>query len=349
MVSQSSSVGLDTAAESKSPATQMACYDRIEGVAWAYRFSKSGVADLIEGPALLEALEKQEVWLWLNFDLADERAGIAIATLPHLPEGALSMLRSNDESQQIDGFGQAMGGVVADYKALDPFDEKLVVRWNFVIAPYAFLTAGRHASRALNRVRVDLQSGRRLSDVVALFHALTHEVATAISLVLGEVGSKLNEMEERALDQKEIALDLLGQTRRRLVRLRRQALPLRGLLIRMLSERPYWFDSDAVIGCQRVIARMDALIDDLDSFQERAHTLQDELKAREAEKTNKRLAVLAIVSALLLPPTFFTGVFGMNMNGMPFQQNAYGFWIACALMVASVAGMLVMLKRIRLI
>ena len=94
---------------------------------------------------------------------------------------------------------------------------------------------------------------------------------------------------------------------------------------------------------------MDALIDDLDSFQERARTLQDELKAREAENTNKRLAVLAIVSALLLPPTFFTGVFGMNMYGMPFQQNANGFWIACALMVASVAGMLVMLKRIRLI
>jgi len=51
----------------------------------------------------------------------------------------------------------------------------------------------------------------------------------------------------------------------------------------------------------------------------------------------------------LLPPTFFTGVFGMNMAGMPFQQSAYGFWIACAFMVASVVGMLVMLKRIRLI
>ena len=172
----------------------------------------------------------------------------------------------NDERQQIDGFGQALGGVVADYKSLDPFDEKLVVRWNFVIAPYAFLSAGRHASHALNRVRIDLRSGRRLSDVVALFHALIHEVATAISLVLGEVGSKLNEMEERALDQKEIGLDVLGQARRRLVRLRRQAVPLRGLLIRMLSERPYWFDGDAVIGCQRVIARMDALIDELDSI-----------------------------------------------------------------------------------
>ena len=349
MVNDCGLVGLDAAAEAKPPATRMTGYDGIEGIAWAYRFSKTGVAELIEGQALRDALEKREVWLWVNFDLADERASVAIAALPHLPAGALATLCGNDERQQIDGFGQALGGVVADYQSLDPFDEKLVVRWNFVIAPYAFLSAGRHASHALNRVRIDLRSGRRLSDVVALFHALTHEVATAISLVLGEVGSKLNEMEERALDQKEIGLDVLAQARRRLVRLRRQALPLRGLLIRMLSERPYWFDGDAVIGCQRVIARMDALIDEFDSYQERARTLQDELKAREAEKTNKRLAVLAIVSALLLPPTFFTGLFGMNMAGMPFQQNAYGFWIACALMVASVVGMLAMLKRIRLI
>ena len=141
----------------------------------------------------------------------------------------------------------------------------------------------------------------------------------------------------------------MGQARRRLVRARRQIVPLRGVLIHMLSERPYWFDEDAVVECQRVAARMDGLVDDLESLQERAHALQDELKAREAEKTNKRLTVLAIVSALMLPPTFITGVFGMNVTGLPFQENAYGFWVACGLMAASAAGMLAVLRRIRLI
>ena len=341
--------GEDAATESSPPAARTARNDGIDAVAWAYRFSKTGEAELIAGPALLKALEKQEVWLWLNFDLGDERASAAIAGLPHLPRGALAMLSSKDDRPQMDGFGQVIGGVVADYEALDPLDEKLVVRWNFVIAPYAFLSAGLHASHALKQLRIDLQSGRRLSDVVALFHALIHELATAISLALNELGSKLNEMEERSLDQKEIGLDQLSQARRRLVRLRRQASPLRGVLIRMLSERPYWFDGDAVAECQRVAGRMDALIDDLDSLQERAHALQDELRAREAERTNKRLTVLAIVSALLLPPTFITGVFGMNVNGLPFQETAYGFWVTCGLMATSVAGMLIILRRIRLI
>jgi Mg2+ and Co2+ transporter CorA len=39
----------------------------------------------------------------------------------------------------------------------------------------------------------------------------------------------------------------------------------------------------------------------------------------------------------------------MNVSGMPFQAEAYGFWLACGLMAVSVAVMLVVLKRIRLI
>jgi zinc transporter len=340
---------MNAAAASSPPVARTATYDGIDGLAWGYRFSKTGVAEPLQGPALREALEKQEAWLWLNFDLADERAGATIAALPHLPKGALAMLRSTDERQQIDGFGQAIAGVVADYERCDPPDEKRVVRWNFAMTQFVFISAQRRPSHALNQVRGDLQSGRRLPDVLGLFYALVHELASAISLVLSEVGGKLNEMEERLLDQKEVGSDVLGQARRRLIRVRRQALPLRAVLIHLVNERPYWFDDDAVADCQRVAARMDGLVDDLESLQERARTLQEELKAREAEKTNKRLTVLSIVSALLLPPTFITGVFGMNVTGLPFQETAYGLWVACGLMAASMAGMLVVLRRARLI
>ena len=336
-------------AESSPPAARPAAYKEIDGLAWGYRFSKTGVAEHMQGPALREALEKQEFWLWLNFDLADERASASIATLPHLPPGALAMLSSVDDRQQIDDFGQVIGGVVADYERCDPVDEKRLVRWNFMMAPKLFVSAQRRHSHALNQLRIDLQSGRQIYDVVGLFHALMHELASTISSVMNELGSKLNEMEEHLLDQKEVGSDLLGQVRRRLILMRRQALPLRAILIHMLNERPYWFDDKAVAECQRVAARMDGLVDDLESLQERAHTVQDEFKARDAAGTNKRLTVLSIVSALLLPPTFITGVFGMNVNGLPFEAAPYGFGATCGLMAASVAVMLVVLRRIRLI
>jgi len=339
----------DAAAKSSPSAPPTLAYAGLDGLAWGCRFSKTSVAEFLSGPALREALEKQETSLWLNFDLADERASATIAALPHLPPAAIATLCSNDDRQQIDGFGQVLGGVVADYENCVPQDEKRIVRWNFVMTPYLFISAQRRPSHALNQLHLDLRSGRRLPNVLALFRALIQELAATISLVLNELDAKLGEMEERTLDQKDVGFEELGQARRRLIRLRRQALPLRSVLVHLATERPYWFDDDAVAECQRAAARIEGLVDRLESLQERAHALQDELKAREAAGTNKRLTVLSIVSALLLPPTFITGVFGMNVNGLPFQAAAYGFWVTCGLMAASVAGVLVVLRRIRLI
>ena len=70
---------MDAATASSPHPAQTVVHDRLDGVAWSYRFSKTGVAEPLQGPVLREALEKQETWLWLNFDLADDRAGAAIA------------------------------------------------------------------------------------------------------------------------------------------------------------------------------------------------------------------------------------------------------------------------------
>jgi zinc transporter len=339
---------MDAAAPSPSAARAFS-EEGINGLAWGYRFSGTGASELLQGGALREALEKREVWLWLNFDLADERARAAISDLPHLPPAALAMLLSTDERQHIDSFGQVVGGVVADYERCDPPDERYIVRWNFVMAPHLFVSARRRPAHALNQVHLDLQTGRLMPDVLHLFHALIHEFTSATSLVLNDLGAKLDEMEERLLDQKEVGSDVLGQARRRLIRVNRQALPLRAVLVHMMAERPDWIDDDAIADSQRVASRVESLIDDLESLQERAHTLQEELKAREAEKTNQRLKVLSVVSALLLPATFITGVFGMNVGGLPFTRDPLGFWATCGLMAASVGVMLVILRRIRLI
>ncbi len=321
----------------------------IEGLAWGYRFSDAGSAELLRGEELRAALEEQESWLWLNFDLADERAAAAITALPHLPSAAVAMLLSKDDRQHIDCFGPVICGVVADYERGERPDVRRVVRWQFAMAPHLFISARRRPGHTLHQLHLDVKSGRNLPDVLRLFDALIHEFTSATSLLLHDIAGKLDEMEEGLLDQKDVAYEPLGLVRRQLVRLNRQALPLRAVLIHMLTDRPDWFTDQAVVDSQRVASRLDGLAEDLESLQERAHALQDELKAREDQKTNQRLTVLSIVSALMLPPTFITGLFGMNVEGLPFHDTELGFIFACALMAASALAMLFVLRRIRLI
>lgn len=60
-----------------------------------------------------------------------------------------------------------------------------------------------------------------------------------------------------------------------------------------------------------------------------------------AHKTNEIVTVLTMITALFMPLTLITGIFGMNFVQMPLQENPAGFWITLGLMgfssVASVA------------
>lgn len=51
-----------------------------------------------------------------------------------------------------------------------------------------------------------------------------------------------------------------------------------------------------------------------------------------AHKTNEIVTVLTMITALFMPLTLITGIFGMNFVQMPLQENPEGFWITLGLM-----------------
>ena len=324
--------------------------DRNEDLIWGYQFFGSGAAESLQVQAVDSALERQDSWSWLHFDLHHDTSS-SIASLTRLPPAALTMLLSHDDRQCMEIFGPVLCGVVADYERIEILDVRRIVRWRFAMTPNLFVSARRLPGHTLHQVGLDLQAGRRYRNVPALFSSIIHEFTSATIILLRDVSDRLDELEVQLLEGKDNVggMEVLGLARRQLVRLRRQTVPQRAMLLHMLTEPPDWFDEDAITDCRRVAERMESLVDDLESLQERAHALNDEVTGREAEKMNRRLTLLSMVSAIFLPATFVTGIFGMNVGGLPWQGSPMGFLDAGALMVGSAVMMVVVLKRIRLL
>lgn len=60
-----------------------------------------------------------------------------------------------------------------------------------------------------------------------------------------------------------------------------------------------------------------------------------------AHRTNRTMRALTVITALFMPLTLITGVFGMNFARMPWLQEPNGFWWSIGLMggvVATIAG-----------
>jgi magnesium transporter len=60
---------------------------------------------------------------------------------------------------------------------------------------------------------------------------------------------------------------------------------------------------------------------------------------------NRRLNLLTIWSTIFLPLSFYTGVFGMNFDDVPFLNNHHGFWIFTFLTIGTIIGMWFYFKR----
>ena len=71
----------------------------------------------------------------------------------------------------------------------------------------------------------------------------------------------------------------------------------------------------------RAIERLDRIALDLESVQERARLLQEEITGRTAEATNHNLYIVSLLTAIFLPITLITGIFGMNVGGVPWVDR----------------------------
>ena len=125
-----------------------------------------------------------------------------------------------------------------------------------------------------------------------------------------------------------------------IVDLRRYLTPLRVVVDRLIADRPMWLVGD-------VLPRLTTIAEDLRSDEaeaehllERVGTMREFIADRRAARMNDILYVLTIVSTIMLPLTFITGVFGMNFEFMPLIHRSWGFALSVVGMLLIVSAML---------
>ena len=64
-----------------------------------------------------------------------------------------------------------------------------------------------------------------------------------------------------------------------------------------------------------------------------------------ANRTNQVVKVLTIVGTIALPALVISGIYGMNLQGLPWQHAAHGAWYVTGIVAGSTALLLLLLKR----
>jgi magnesium transporter len=156
-----------------------------------------------------------------------------------------------------------------------------------------------------------------------------------IALKLRQIDEEIDEVQprakERVRDIHKVKQEIISY--RKIVRPQRPTLRLLERAVeRFLPEELELYFDDIVDASERIW-------DNLDNYKEVVEALEDTNESLISHQQNDILYVLTIFSVVMLPLTFITGFFGMNVHFPGFNSVA-GFFVTIGLMLAILMGML---------
>ncbi len=295
------------------------------GLVWAF--------DLGNGAARpIEACDAETSgFRWLHLSLAHQGSASWINRLEALPEDVREMMVASDTHQRALVDGDVVGCVIHDFERdFERNDSSQVGVLRFALTPTMMITARLHPIRSADLVRQKLARSHGIDEPGEALDILVGTVAEGIAVAVRQLGLDVQRAEDAFLDGRDppTTRGLIGM-RRRLAMVNRMLDGLRAVFRRLEDDEDL---PDAMVGTvERLTQRIQALGADALGVQRQILQLREELDISVDQRTNQNLYVLSIMTALMLPATFVTGLFGMNTGGMPWAGAPHGTLLAAML------------------
>ncbi|HWT97298.1 MAG TPA: transporter [Terriglobales bacterium] len=307
------------------------------GLICGYVLHKDGTQQRLDWRDVDSEIANPDSRIWLHFNLADMRAKRWLEGCTVVPRMAKQIILGTANQMMLEPVERGLVGVLGDLHHEFDIDPSKIGVLRLYLDDRLLISARRHPLKSIDSLRRSVANGTPTARPIGLVIRLLHHLAETFGSTITELGETIDRIEDRILDD-HISNEgsELGRARQLIVRLRRHLVPQRHALVGLLNHLPDWLSNDEISDLRQAVERLDMLGHDLDLVQDRARVLQDEMANKQAERTNHNLYVLSIVTTIFLPITLITGVFGMNVGGLPGVQSEAGFIGVMVLMILTV-------------
>lgn len=305
-----------------------------DGLLGAWLVSAEGSAETLNWRNLDETVE-DGAWRWLHFhrDGPGTQSWLLDGAVP--PNQIAWALMADDTRPrytEIDGTGLLFLRGVNLNEGAEPED---MVSLRMSIDTRTVITVGLRRLRSIDDLIADFMAGDAPRTPGLFVERVIRTLRQRAEPVVDELEEVIARHELDALRQTGAPTaemrNAFTDARQDAVILRRYMVPQAEALRTILRHDPPWLHAAEAL--EDEAASHDRIVEDLDSVRERAAVLRDEMGARLAERMNETMLALSIVSVVFLPITFVTGLFGMNVAGLPLTEVPWGFWAVCGFML----------------
>ena len=167
--------------------------------------------------------------------------------------------------------------------------------------------------------------------------------------LIDQVENQLDTLEELAMRADPRAVTEVFALRRDVILLRRVVVPQRQISDELSEGGHPLVDETSRREFERVAGYQAQILESLDAARSLLGSVQESYRGAIADQTNDIVRVLTVFSAILLPLTLISGIFGMNFVEIPLADDPLGFWIMVGAMAIFAVALWIYFGRRRFV
>lgn len=317
-------------------------------VVHAHSLALDQQANALGEDAILAAL-RDDAPAWVHLDGTDPDAGDWVASqLGYLDSQAIEALLDADTRARLTVLGEGMILILRDvnFNAGEKPEDMVSVRmW---IDAHRIVTISRKKLRAIDWMDAALRAGTGPVDAGEFLVKLIEDTTQNIGDFQKELDLIANELEHKVIS--EIGEGMRRQVadlRLKVIAARRFLGPQRDALGLVGRTDLSFLNKTTRREIEEEYVKMTRIVEDMDELRDQALVLREDLSGQLSDRLNRNMFLLSVLTAVFLPLGFLTGLFGVNVAGLPGLEDSRAFIFLCLAMGALVLLQVLLLWRLR--
>ncbi len=163
--------------------------------------------------------------------------------------------------------------------------------------------------------------------------------------MLTHIGQDIDELEEHIFDEsRQITIKEILLLKRNIINFRRAMQTHKNILKKLLQYTEHLLSKKNLHISQNIIELTRDIWDLLDNYTETIFALHGTNESMINLRLNQIMKMLTIISVITFPLTLLAALFSTNLQGTPFVNQPFGFWILVFIMLNIIIIMLLIFK-----
>ncbi|OIO19208.1 MAG: hypothetical protein CO029_04095 [Candidatus Magasanikbacteria bacterium CG_4_9_14_0_2_um_filter_41_10] len=295
----------------------------------------------------------QQNLTWINIDRIDEEALTYLRTNHNFHHLDIEDIQSESQTPKVDAYKNYLFVILqvphwqGNTKTIVPLEVDCFIGENFLITIQN--TKVKEMKNFFYKCMKNRQTKKEWMSGTSgfLFYHVLESLFQNSRSTLNNIGKQISKMETNVFsgERNPNIVQELAVHRRNVLSFRRIIDPQRYVIANLSHMRKPFMSEDLNVYFDNVVDYLNKIWVILDTYRDTVDGLHVTVESLITQRTNKVVGTLTAISVGLLPLTLLSGIYGMNIDNLPFAHHPFMVWTMFAMLTLVILLSLYIMRR----